>query len=113
MDIVSALRRCNVTDVDWETNLEDGICRMKEARDEGRPYDFVITGMHFPLKASEEPVWDAGEIAIEQIRNLQSNAKIVVCSSMNMRLPEADGCLWYASQSDWEMELMIMLRNMK
>ena len=58
--IQRTLNRAGVTDLTWVKNVEDGIEVIKEAMEDGNPFDLAITDMHYPLSYGEEPDWRAG-----------------------------------------------------
>ncbi|MBR1740341.1 MAG: hypothetical protein IJ733_00430 [Lachnospiraceae bacterium] len=61
--------------------------------------------MHFPLTASGEADVHAGEKLMEKLREKNIRIPVIVCSSLNYRIPEADACVWYSEHNNWEWEL--------
>lgn len=86
-------------------NLDEGIRRIETEAISGTPFDLVITDMHFPLRSGGEASWKAGEIVLEKLREREIEIPVIVCSSMNMKVPGAYGCVWYSELRDWEKEL--------
>ena len=41
------------------------------------------------------------------------DTKVIICSSLNIKIREAYGCIWYSRISAWEMELLELMNQLK
>lgn len=112
MDVKKAISMAGNHQVDWVGNVEDGMIQIREAALEKKPYDLIVTDMHFPLSAGGEDSFAAGEAVIEELQKRRLCIPVIVCSSMNMNIPGAYGSVWYSTISDWDMELAQMIRDL-
>lgn len=85
-------------------NLDDGIQQIAMEEVSENPFGLVITDMHFPLCFGGEASWTAGECVIKKLREKRIKIPVIVCSSMNMKVPGAYGSVWYSELRDWEKE---------
>ena len=87
--------------IDWVTNLEDGIAKIQEAIESGNPYDVAITDMYYPERpgSSEMP---SGEIFIAKTEELGIDIPIILISSQNLRFPGILGTVYFSENNDWE-----------
>lgn len=79
MAIRREVQRYMTAIMDWETSAEAGLKRIEEAISEGRPYDLLITDMHFPLNGELDE--HAGEYVINEIKNRGINIPVIVFST--------------------------------
>ena len=98
-------------DIDWVKNVETGLEKIEENIEKSSAYDLAITDMHYPLNEYGEADCDAGEKFIEKVNSMGVKLPIIVCSSLNMKIPEAFGCVWYNDNRDWEDELLSLVKK--
>ena len=78
-----------------------------------KPIDLIITDMHYPMRKGEEGDFDAGEKLLGILKERGIDTKVIICSSLNIKIREAYGCIWYSRISDWEMELLELMNQLK
>jgi CheY-like chemotaxis protein len=105
--IERVVRSCGVTDLAWARNFEDGMEMLDES------VDLIITDMQFPMQRGAEDNPEAGERVIEEVRKRGLSTRVIVCSSVKYRIPEADGCVWYSDLSEWQQELKKLILSPK
>ena len=102
--ITRVIRKSGINDIDWAKNLKDGLTMLEYAKNDGKPYDLVVTDMYYPLEAGGEEV-EAGEVFIEKMEEVKDNTAIILCSSVSYKYPQIYGNLYYSDRSNWEEEL--------
>ena len=100
----------NHTEVD---NVEEGLELLIQEKEAGNPFDLIITDMHYPMRKGEEGDFDAGEKLLGILKERGIDTKVIICSSLNIKIREAYGCIWYSRISDWEMELLELMNQLK
>ncbi len=105
--------RCGVIDVTQVDNVEEGLELLIQEKEAGNPFDLIITDMHYPMRKGEEGDFDAGEKLLGILKERGINTKVIICSSLNIKIREAYGCIWYSRISDWEMELLELMNQLK
>ena len=110
-NIQRVLNRGGVTDIVWEKNVADGIETIEDAIMDHNPFDLIITDMHYPMKYGEKPVWDAGEHFIAKMQAKNIKTPIIVCSSINEKITNILGNVWYQEKRDWETEMLNLLKS--
>lgn len=104
-DICKVLGSCGCTDVEWAKNLEDALEMAK-----GGDFALYITDMWFPkTKGGVEE--ESGESFIRQIEKSGDATPVIMCSSVNYRIPNILGTVHYSDKSDWETELQKLLKE--
>ena len=111
-DICKVLEDCGEREVGWVKNLEDGMNRLKQAVRQTRPYDLIITDMYYPLTAGGKEM-EAGELLIQRVAEMGLDIPIILCSSVNYRIPEILGTVHYAEHVDWEDDLRKLVKMIK
>lgn len=91
--ISRVLKEMGISEIIRAGNLEEGIRRIETEAIAGIPFDLVITDMHFPLVSGGEASWKAGEMVFEKLQEKEIEIPVIVCSSMNMKVPGAYGCV--------------------
>lgn len=99
--------------IDWVRNAADGLVKLDEALGKGEPYDLIITDMHYPMAPGERSDREAGEKLLEIVKQRYEGLPVIICSSHNMQYPDAYGCVWFSEISDWERELVSMLKKLE
>lgn len=110
--ILRALKEIGITETVRVGNLEEGIQRIEAEAVSENPFNLIITDMHFPLCSGVEASWKAGEILFEKLQEKEIVIPVVVCSSMNMKVPGAFGCVWYSELRDWKKELRELVKKL-
>ena len=112
-DIKKVLRQCGIGDIAWVRNMSDGLNMMEEAQKAEKPFDLVITDMHYQLTPSGKDDLNAGEKLISELKERGNGVKIIVCSSRNIRIKDIYGCVWYSKLGDWESDLEELVKKLK
>lgn len=115
VDVLRALNRCGVPNVDHATTAMEGLAMIENAIEEGKPYHAIVSDMYFPIFPGEGES-QAGMYVIEELRNRGIDVPIIVCSSARMVIPEIVGCIHYSpyrNDLDADMREMIeIIRGM-
>lgn len=98
-------------DIDLASDMASGLEMIDNACQSGVPYDLVISDMHYPLSIGSKPDSDAGSKFIEIASTKYSDLPIIICSSLNFKIAGAFGCVWYSDRSDWEREIVDMIKK--
>lgn len=64
--------------------------------------DLIVTDMQYPLEAGEAVDEEAGLKLIERLKKEKIDIPVIVCSSLNYRIPGILGCVWYNALNDLE-----------
>ena len=106
--VARALNKSGVAFVDWAKTGDDGIKMVEKAIVEGKPYDLIITDMHFPIYGCDDVY--AGTKVIVELRNKGIDVPVVVCSSHPYIEPLAVDNIFYNQRSrdiDWDIREML------
>lgn len=95
VDVLRALNRCGVPNVDHATTAMEGLAMIENAIEEGKPYHAIVSDMYFPIFPGEGES-QAGMYVIEELRNRGIDVPIIVCSSARMVIPDIVGCIHYS-----------------
>ena len=87
------------------SNLEDALKEVIRARDEGEPYDILMTDMNYPLKNGGTSTNEAGPTFISKVKEHGISAPVIEISSENYVVPGAFKCVWYVESRNWENDL--------
>lgn len=112
MSITRVIQNSFPAKIELATDMGTGLEMIEKAITEGTPYDLAITDMHYPLSKGVEANWEAGEFFIDVLENKEIKLPVIVCSTMNMKIPKAYGCVWYSDISNWELELRDIVNKM-
>jgi len=99
-DVRKALEFCGVRNVTTVWDQESAWEEIDRADRTGRPFGLAVTDMHYPVNKGEDADWRAGTIFLEELQRRGIRLPVIVCSSMNLRIPEALGCVWYSSLNE-------------
>lgn len=77
------------------------------------PIDLIVTDMQYPLKAGEAVDKEAGLKLIERMENEKIDIPVIVCSSLNYRIPEILGSVWYNERNDLNVEFREVLGKLE
>lgn len=106
--VARALNKSGVAFVDWAKTGEDGIEMIEKAISDGKPYDLIVTDMHFPIYGRDD--LQAGTKVIMELRDKGINTPVVVCSSHSYKEPLALDNIFYNPRSrdiDWDIQEML------
>ena len=101
----------NRVTVDWERDLASGLEKIEEQLQADEPYELIITDMWYPAHAGSGDS-QSGEVLIREVADMDVKIPIILCSSVNYRYPEILGAVHYAEDSDWENELLALVRSL-
>lgn len=62
--------------------------------------DLIVTDMQYPLEEGETVDEEAGFKLIERMEKENMDIPVIVCSSLNYRIPSILGCVWYNRLND-------------
>ena len=62
--------------------------------------DLIVTDMQYPLKAEGAIDEEAGFKLMERMEKEKIDIPVIVCSSLNYRIPDILGSVWYSKLSD-------------
>ena len=77
------------------------------------PIDLIVTDMQYPLKAGEAVDKEAGLKLIERMENEKIHIPVIVCSSLNYKIPEILGSVWYNERNDLNVEFCEVLGKLE
>ncbi len=103
-DVSKVVLSCTKAEIDWSTNLRDGLEKIQYALDQWQPYDLIITDMFYPLKPGQRDE-EAGKILIQNVMDQGLTTPIILCSTVKYDFPEILGCIHYSDLADWESDL--------
>ncbi len=109
-DIYKALESCGAKKIDRAGNLEDGLDMISRSLQQNHPYDLIVTDMYYPESAGGDEI-QAGMLLIEKLAGMHCSIPIVVCSSVQFRIPGILGTVHYSQRSDWESDLRELVRK--
>lgn len=110
--IKRALNKAGVPFVDVAKTGDIGFEMIDVSIAEGKPYDLIITDMHFPIYGQDDI--QAGMKVIEELKRRGVEIPVVVCSSVRYNIPEAAECIFYNERSrdiDEDIREMLELLN--
>ena len=58
MKVCRELQKIGVISVEWATSVSEGLEKIEAARQEGAPYELVISDMHYPIRRGEAADWE-------------------------------------------------------
>ena len=115
VDVLRALNRCGITNVDHATTATEALDMIEAAIENGKPYHAIVSDMYFPISPGGLEA-KAGMYVIEELQSRGIDIPIIVCSSARMVIPEIVGCIHYnpiRNDLDTDMREMIeIVRNM-
>ena len=91
--IKRALNKAGIGFVDNATTGDKGFEMIENAIAEGKPYDLIITDMHFPIYGQIDS--EAGMKVIAELKKRELEIPIVVCSSVRYNyIPDVVDCIF-------------------
>lgn len=109
-EVSNVLERAGIK-ADWVTDLQDGLQKWEAETAAGEPYELVLTDMQFPLTPGGAVCSDAGDQVIARLREKKDFVPVIVCSSVQYRVPEAYGCVWYSKLQMWQSDLLRLVQS--
>lgn len=113
MEVCRELRKMGITNVEWATNVSEGLGQIETAILNGTPFNLAITDMHYPLRRGDVADWKAGEYLIETLAKKGIDLPVILCSTRNYRISGAYGSVWFSDLSDWEIDLCNLIDKLK
>lgn len=113
LDIKKAVGMAGAHELELVGSVEEGLCALRQASMDKRGFQLIISDMHYPVHTGAEGDFRAGEILLEELSKRSLKLPVIICSSMNLRIPGTLGCVWYSAISDWDMELAELVKQME
>lgn len=96
--IVRALNKERIGIIDHASTGDKGLEMIEQSIAEDKPYDLIITDMHFPIYGEIDP--EAGRKVIEELQKRDIKIPVVVCSSVRYSsIPGVVHCIYYNEKS--------------
>lgn len=110
--IKRALNKVGVLYVDEATTGDKAFKMIEASIAEGKPYDLIVTDMHFPIDGEDDV--QAGIKVIEELKRRRIEIPVVVCSSVRYNIPEAVECNFYSEKSrDIDIDIREMIEKLR
>lgn len=77
---------------------EEGIRMIEQAIAENKPYELLVTDMHFNCNGVNDT--RAGLYVIKELENRKIKIPIILCSSVRYNIPTISGCIFYNPSQD-------------
>lgn len=74
--------------------------------------DLIVTDMQYPLNEGEPVDEEAGFKLIERMEKERTDIPVIVCSSLNYRIPNILGSVWYNRLNDLEFNFKEVLGHL-
>ena len=111
MDIKEALKSNGIKTIIHLDNQEEAWEVIVNSH-QGNNIDLIVTDMQYPLSYNSIVDKEAGFKLIERLNREEINIPIVVCSSINYRIPGILGCVWYSKLRDLQEDFNKMLEKL-
>ena len=117
VNICRSLSKCGIASdiIDHTTTALDGIAMIEKAIREEKPYDLLVLDMYFPM-APRERMTQSGLYVLEELKNKKIDIPIIICSSVQLCIPEVVGCIhyneWYGDLDGDMREMIDIVRKM-
>ena len=95
IDVLRALNRCGVEQVDHATTAVEALDMIEAAIATGKPYHAIVSDMYFPISPGGMET-QAGMYVIDELEAREIEVPVIVCSSARMVIPEIIGCIHYS-----------------
>ena len=114
MAIKRALDEICRAQVEWAMDLNDAINAVRKAKEEGKPFDLIITDMNYPVRTGEPSYGRAGVRLIHKLQEIgEGSIPVIVCSTVNYQVEEAAGCVWYNDSRILSLDFKNILRRIR
>lgn len=110
-DINRALAWNRYPEAELATNAETGIAMIEKAIADGKPYDLLITDMHYSVNGVDDT--KAGLYVIEELKRRGIEIPVIVCSSVRYDIPEIVGCVFYNRSRDLSWDFREVLSKLR
>lgn len=98
-------------DIIIRDDLNTGLLSVRETLEQGDTIPFLLTDMYYPIVKGDSINSDAGSMFIKRVKHRNPELPIIVISSENLFIPEADGFVWYHPEKLWENKLKDAIRG--
>ena len=109
--ICRSLKKLGITGVAHAKNAEDGLAMIAQAREDGNPYELLVLDMQFPARGVYDN--EAGMYVIGKLKESGDDLPVIVCSSLNLKIPEAAGTIWYRRDGDLDRDMEEAVRKIR
>lgn len=75
--------------------------------------DLIVTDMQYPLEAGKGVDEEAGLKLIERMKKEKIDIPVIVCSSLNYRIPDILGSVWYNRLNDLDSDFKTVLSRLE
>lgn len=79
----------------------------------GDQIDLIVTDMQYPLEAGKAVDEEAGLKLIERMKKEKIDIPVIVCSSLNYRIPDILGSVWYNRLNDLDSGFKAVLSKLE
>ena len=69
--------------------------------------------MYYPVEPGGYEEKDTGDKFVRFVKKERLKLPIIICSSVNIEDGSVYGCIWYSALGNWEMELRVMVEELK
>ena len=111
--ISRSLQSCGITSVEYVTDQQRGMEKIKSSLESGQPFDLIVTDMHYPLEKGAVADEEAGMKLLKRLEKEQIEIPVIVCSSLNFAISEAFGTVWYNELRDINEEFRKLIMRLK
>ena len=110
VNICRSLGKCGIPNnlIEHATTALDGLAMIEKAIQEEKPYDLLVLDMYFPM-APRERMTQSGLYVLEELKNKNINIPVIICSSVQLCIPDVVGCIHY---NEWYGDLDGDMRGM-
>ena len=109
--IERVMKKIGSFEIDLARTLEDAIEKIGNMKESGLPYDVIISDMWYPMYPGSSDN-QSGMDFIKWMHDQKDKTPIIICSSIKYQIPEIYGAIQYKEESNWEMELIKLLKNL-
>ena len=111
MDIKEALKSNGIKNIIHLDNQEEA-WEVIVNKHQGNNIDLIVTDMQYPMSHNSIIDEEAGFKLIERLNREEINIPVVVCSSINYRIPGILGCIWYNKLRDLQEDFNRLLEKL-
>lgn len=112
VEIDRCLKSLGAVELEHVKTLSDGKAQIEKAIAAGKPYELLISDMYYPLDADGVET-NSGTKLIEWLKEKKIDIPVIVCSSVRLNIPEIVGTVHYSAKTDWEWELLQLIKDSK
>lgn len=105
-DIKRVIKKINYNaEIEWQRDLKSACETLQENK-----YDLIVTDMWYPALPGGEDN-ESGTELIEFAKENNINTPLIVCSSIQYRIPGILGAIKYNKDSNWDIEMLDLVRS--